>query len=113
MALVYKICTEAVWQEAVAKGIFAGATIDLTDGFIHLSTAAQAPVTAGLFFKSGNDLVLVEFDDQSLTGLKYEPSRGGELFPHVYGSIDTKLALNVFKLIRQADGNLKFPDRLQ
>ena len=113
MALVYKICTEAVWQEAVAKGIFAGATIDLTDGFIHLSTAAQAPVTAGLFFKTGSDLVLVEFDDQQLTGLKYEPSRGGELFPHMFGSIDTKLALNVFKLSRQVDGRLKFPDKMQ
>ena len=113
MALVYKICTEAVWQEAVAKGIFAGATIDLTDGFIHLSTTAQAPVTAGLFFKTGNDLVLVEFDDQHLTGLKYEPSRGGELFPHVYGSIDTNLALNVSNLIRQTDGSLKFPDKMQ
>ena len=110
MTLVYKICTQAIWQDAVAKGFFAGATIDLTDGFIHLSTAVQAPVTAGLFFKTGDDLVLIEFDDQHLMGLKYEPSRGGELFPHVFGSIDTKLALHVFKLTRQANGSLKFPD---
>lgn len=110
VALVYKICSEAIWRNAVSKGHFSGATIDLTDGFIHLSTATQAPVTAALFFKTGDDLVLVEFEDQNLTGLKYEPSRGGELFPHVYGTIDTKLALSVFKLVRQADGSLKFPD---
>jgi uncharacterized protein (DUF952 family) len=113
MALVYKICTQAIWNEAAQQGVFAGATIDLTDGFIHLSTAEQAPVTAALFFKTGDDLVLVEFEDQKLAGLKYEPSRGGELFPHVFGTIDTKLALNVFKLNRQTDGSLKFPDGFQ
>ena len=109
MAAVYKICTQAIWDAALSKGIFEGATIDLTDGFIHLSTAGQAPVTAALFFQSGNDLVLVEFDDQHLPGLKYEPSRGGQLFPHVYGSINTNLAVSVFQLVRQDDGLLKFP----
>jgi uncharacterized protein (DUF952 family) len=113
MARVYKICSQTIWNAAMSKGIFEGATIDLTDGFIHLSTAAQAPVTASLFFKTGDDLILVEFEDQNLAGLKYEPSRGGELFPHIYGSIDTNLALSVFKLLRQADGNLKFPDGFQ
>jgi uncharacterized protein (DUF952 family) len=111
VALVYKICSEAVWQDALAKGVFIGATIDLTDGFIHLSTAIQAPVTAALFFKTGDDLVLVEFDDQHLSGLEYEPSRGGEMFPHVYGTIDTALARSVFKLKRQHDGSLQFPER--
>jgi uncharacterized protein (DUF952 family) len=113
LAIVYKICTRKIWQEAVAKGHFAGATIDLTDGFIHLSTAAQAPVTAVLFFKTGDDLVLVGFDDRHLENLTYEPSRGGELFPHVYGMIDTKLALSVDELVRQTDGSLRFPDGFQ
>jgi uncharacterized protein (DUF952 family) len=113
LAHVYKICTQAVWHDALAKGVFVGATIDLTDGFIHLSTAVQAPVTASLFFKTGDDLVLVGFDDQTLKGLKYEPSRGGELFPHVFGTIDTKQALSVFRLVRQTDGSLKFPDGFQ
>ena len=113
MAMVYKILAKAVWDEAIAKGVFSGATIDLTDGFIHLSTAAQAPVTASLFFKTGDDLLLVGFDDQRLTGLKYEPSRDGQLFPHVYGSIDTNLATSVFELKRQADGSLKFLDDFQ
>lgn len=113
MTLVYKIVAQAIWDNAVSKGVFLGATIDLTDGFIHLSTAAQAPVTASLFFKTGDDLLLVGFDDQKLIGLKYEPSRGGEMFPHVYGSIDPKLAVNVFALHRQADGSLKFSDHFQ
>jgi uncharacterized protein (DUF952 family) len=113
LALVYKICTQTVWNEALAQGVFAGATIDLTDGFIHLSTAKQAPTTASLFFKTGNDLVLVGFDDQNLPGIKYEPSRGGEMFPHVYGTIDVKLAVSVFNLVRQGDGSLKFPDHFQ
>ncbi len=113
MARVYKILAKSIWDDAVSKGIFLGATIDLTDGFIHLSTSTQVPVTASLFFKTGDDLVLVGFDDQQLTGLKYEPSRGGELFPHVFGAIKTKLARSVFKLERQSDGSLKFPDNFQ
>jgi uncharacterized protein (DUF952 family) len=113
MALVYKICTADVWEDALKAGVFAGATIDHTDGFIHLSTAVQAPVTAALFFKTGDDLVLITFDDQQLQNLKYEPSRGGQLFPHVFGTINTNLALNVFNLKRQPDGSLKFPDDFQ
>ncbi|MGL4406661.1 MAG: DUF952 domain-containing protein [Notoacmeibacter sp.] len=113
MTMVYKILEASIWNDAVSKGVFEGATIDLTDGFIHLSTAVQAPVTASLFFKTGGDLMLVGFDDQKLAGLKYEPSRGGELFPHVYGSIDPQLAVSVFPLERQEDGSLKFPDDFQ
>lgn len=113
MPFVYKICSQTIWNDAVAKGEFAGATIDLTDGFIHLSTASQAPVTAALYFKTDDDLVLVEFDDLKLKGLKYEPSRGGELFPHVFGTIDPRQALNVVSLPRQHDGSLKFPDGFQ
>ena len=113
MTLVYKILESSLWDNAMANGVFSGATIDFTDGFIHLSTAAQAPVTASLFFKTGDDLVLVGFDDQQLSGLKYEPSRNGELFPHVFGTIDAKLALSVFNLERQADGSLKFPEHFE
>ena len=113
MAFVYKILAKPIWDAAIAKGVFAGATIDLTDGFIHLSTAAQAPQTASLFFKTGDDLLLIGFDDKTLKGLKYEPSRGGDMFPHVYGTIDTTLAVSAVHLQRQDDGSLRFPDDFQ
>lgn len=112
MPLVYKICAKSVWDDAEEAGVFAGATIDVSDGFIHLSSAHQVQKTADLHFKTGSDLVLVSFDDETLEGLKYEPSRGGELFPHVFGFIKTKLATSVFSLKRQSDGRLKLPDDL-
>lgn len=112
MSLVYKICAKPVWDAALKAGFFSGATIDILDGFIHLSSANQVKSTADLHFKTGDDLVLVSFDDRTLSGLKYEPSRGGELFPHVFGTIDTQLAISVFSLERQSDGSLKLPDSL-
>jgi uncharacterized protein (DUF952 family) len=110
MARVYKICTAGAWAEAIDKGVFAGATIDLVDGFIHLSTGPQARETARLHFKTGDDLVLVAFDAAGLDGLKYEASRGGDLFPHVYGTIPASRALAVTALSRGADGVLVIPD---
>lgn len=109
MAVIYKICTRTAWDEAVREGVFKGASIDLSDGFIHLSTGAQVRETARRHFTSGDDLVLVAFDDATLAGLIYEPSRDGALFPHVYGTIPAKAALSVDALPRRADGMLAFP----
>ena len=72
--------------EAERFGAFRGAPLDLRDGFIHFSTAAQAAETAAKHFAGAADLVLVAVDADALgAGLKWEPSRGGALFPHLYG----------------------------
>jgi uncharacterized protein (DUF952 family) len=110
LAHVHKLLTQSAWDEAVAAGTFLGASIDLADGYIHLSTDTQTRETARRYFTQGDDIVLVTFDDSTLTGLKYEPSRGGDLFPHVYGAIATASALRVLPLARGADGLLMFPD---
>lgn len=94
IATIYKICPADLWQAAVAAGVFAGSPVDLTDGFIHFSTAAQVRETAARHFAGATDLVLVAFESESIgPGLRYEPSRGGDLFPHLYGTLDPKLAL--------------------
>jgi uncharacterized protein (DUF952 family) len=94
MNLVYKILTREAWTQACGQGRLEGAAIDLKDGFIHLSTGAQAPDTARLHFHGQPDLVVVAFDAARLgEALKWEPSRGGALFPHFYGVIDPALAL--------------------
>jgi uncharacterized protein (DUF952 family) len=86
---VYKILSGAEWEAAKAVGRFEGAAIDLTDGFIHLSTAAQAQETARLHFAGQAGLVLLRLDAERLgAALKWEPSRGGQLFPHLYGPLD-------------------------
>lgn len=94
MTLVYKLLARDAWTLACAQGRFEGAAIDLKDGFIHLSTGSQAQETARLHFHAQADLVLVAFDAGRLgAALKWEPSRGGALFPHYYGVIDPALAL--------------------
>jgi uncharacterized protein (DUF952 family) len=85
---VYKIVTAALWQEATKSGVFHGAGIDLKDGFIHFSTANQAKQTAALHFAGQAGLMLVAVDAVKLgEKLVFEPSRGGDLFPHLYGDL--------------------------
>jgi uncharacterized protein (DUF952 family) len=111
MAVIYKICPRALWQEAVVTGVFQGSPVDLADGYIHFSTAAQAPETCAKYFAGQTDLVLVAFDADALgPSLKYEPSRGGQLFPHLYAPLPARSALWVRSLPLGADGRHIFPD---
>ncbi len=77
----------AEWQAAVTAGRFEGSAIDHKDGFIHLSAAHQVRETAARHFAGRDGLMLVAFPEDGLENLKWEPSRGGDLFPHVYGPI--------------------------
>jgi uncharacterized protein (DUF952 family) len=95
VSLIYKIIAGAAWEAALAQGRLDGAGVDLRDGYIHLSTAEQAPETARRHFHGQADLVLVAFDPADLVDLRWEPSRGGQLFPHVHGAIDPALARSV------------------
>ena len=105
MAHVYKILTARDWAAAKRAGRFEGAAIDLTDGYIHLSTAAQASETARLHFAGQADLVLLRIDAAALgAALKWEPSRGGQLFPHLYGPLDCALVEAATPIVLGADG---------
>jgi uncharacterized protein (DUF952 family) len=87
-ALVYKICPRAAWREAEREGAYRGSADDRRDGFIHLSTASQVPGTAAKYFRGQTDLVLVAVVSSALgASLRYEPARGGESFPHLYGDL--------------------------
>ena len=111
MATVYKIVSADLWRAAEGSGVFAGAGIDLKDGFIHLSTGPQARRTAQLYFAGQTGLVLVAADGASLgDALKYEPSRDGDLFPHLYASLPLSAVLSVRPLSLGADGNHVFPE---
>jgi uncharacterized protein (DUF952 family) len=83
--LIYKIFRRTEWDAFRATGHSAGAPVDRADGFIHLSTAAQVAETAARHFADESDLVLVAVAAEALgDALKWEPSRGGQLFPHLY-----------------------------
>jgi uncharacterized protein (DUF952 family) len=95
-AVVYKICSAGEWAEAEAAGAFTGSPVDLTDGYIHFSTAAQMPGTLKRHFSGRDGLVLVAVDAVALgSALKWEPSRGGDLFPHLYAPLPVTAALSV------------------
>jgi uncharacterized protein (DUF952 family) len=83
---IYKILPRAEWAAAEAQGRFEGSAVDHQDGYIHFSTAVQAGETARRYFAGLADLVVLEVEGDDLgAALKWEPSRGGDLFPHLYG----------------------------
>jgi uncharacterized protein (DUF952 family) len=109
--LIYKILPRTAWAEAVAAGSWRGSPVDLADGYIHFSTAAQVRETAARHFAGIDDLVLVAVDPDLLgTALEWEPSRGGALFPHLYAPLAVKLTAWVKPLPLGAGGAHDFPD---
>jgi uncharacterized protein (DUF952 family) len=91
MALVYKICGVGEWSEALSTGLYRGSSDDHRDGFIHLSTRGQVPGTLAKHFIGRGGLVLIAVRASDLAGrLRYEGSRGGEVFPHLYGDLPLK-----------------------
>ena len=113
MTTIYKICEETMWRDAERGGAFLGSAVDYADGFIHLSSAAQVPGTAGRHFTAMAGLVLVAVDAEALgPALKWEPSRGGELFPHLYGNLEMKAVEWTEGIDVDEDGNCQLPARL-
>ena len=104
----YKILTRDQWQALRADGSFAGAPVDIADGYIHLSSQAQAAETAAKHFAGQDDLVLAMVD---LVGLpvKWEPSRGGQLFPHLYGPLELASISKHVTLRLDHEGRHQFP----
>lgn len=114
MPLIYKICPATLWHAAEAQGVFAGAPVDTADGYIHFSTAAQAVETAEKHFAGQDGLLLIAVDDRRLgDGLRYEPSRGGALFPHLYGPLDPRTVRWVQPLPMRSDGRHQFPEDMR
>ena len=108
---IYKICERALWEEAGRSGVFAGSGIDARDGFIHLSTAAQVRDTAAQHFAGATDLMLIAVDAEALAGaLKWEASRGGDLFPHLYGELDLGAVTGIYDMRARSDGTHDIPE---
>ena len=107
--LIYKIVSQDLWEEARQQGVFTGAPVDIADGYIHFSTAAQAKETAAKHFAGQDNLLLVALDGAASSALTWEVSRGGALFPHLYGTFRPEQALWVKPLPLQ-NGLHLFPD---
>jgi len=108
---IYKICSRQIWDEATAKRRFHGAGIDLEDGYIHFSTAEQVAETAWLHFNGIEDLVLVKVRVDGLP-VKWEESRGGQSFPHLYDVLSLEYVEDVFPLPLAPSGEHVFPEEI-
>ena len=107
--VIYKIFRRPEWEHFDAQGETLGAPIDLADGYIHFSTKDQAAETAAKHFAGEHDLVLVALEAETLgASLKWEPSRGGQLFPHLYRALKRADCLWVADLPLGPDGH-QFP----
>lgn len=96
MPLIFNICSASEWAQAEARGHFEGSPVDLDDGFIHFSSADQVAETAARHFAGRPDLVLIAVPSDALgSALHWEPSRGGALFPHLYGMLSVAAVSSV------------------
>ncbi len=111
MPTIYKICPAPAWREAERQGAYRGSPDDMRDGFIHFSTAAQVPGTAAKHFAGQRGLFLIAVDADALgDALKWEPSRGGDLFPHLYGELDLGAVTRVMDMRLRSDGTHEIPE---
>jgi uncharacterized protein (DUF952 family)/RimJ/RimL family protein N-acetyltransferase len=110
--MIFKIVPASLWQEASTTGTFSGSPVDTRDGFIHFSTAAQVRTTAERHFRGEADLLLIGVRTNGLA-LKWEPSRGGDLFPHLYQSLPLSQVAWVERLPLGASGKHQFPAFLE
>ena len=106
---VYKLLSETDWQAAEAGGVTMTA-LDLADGYVHLSTGTQVKETARRYYSGAARVKLLRFDLASLGDIRWEKSRGGELFPHLYGPLEIAKAEASWWLMPGPDGAPNFPE---
>ncbi|ABD09306.1 Protein of unknown function DUF952 [Rhodopseudomonas palustris HaA2] len=105
MRTIYKICDASAWREAEEAGVYRGSADDGRDGFIHFSTAEQLAGTLARHFAGQTGLKLIAVDAEGLgPALRWEPSRGGELFPHLYGELHLGAVTGIRDIATFADG---------
>lgn len=109
---IYKVCRRSEWEAASRAGAYPGSEHDLRDGFIHLSTAGQLPGTLAKHFPGQSDLLVVAVAPDRLEPLRWEPARGGELFPHLYGPLPPSAVLWVLDLPLGPGGHHLLPARI-
>jgi uncharacterized protein (DUF952 family) len=110
MTLIFKIMPATDWAEACAAGVYQGSAVDKADGYIHFSGADTVVETAAKYYAGKAGQMLIAFEDTVLgPALKWEASRGGLLFPHLYAALDPRLAIWAKALALDAQGKHIFP----
>lgn len=108
--IAYKVMTYDELETMRRDGLFRGSAADLADGFVHLSSSAQLATTVDKHYHGQTGLVVAAVDLARLgDAVRWEPSRGGELFPHVYGTLPLEAVVGAGPLERSADGTVTLP----
>ena len=108
---IYKVTSRALFEDSRAAGRFLGMPVDHADGYLHFSTADQLRETLRLYFAGQADLVLFAVASADISGaLRWEPSRGGQLFPHLFGDLPMRLVGNSATIAVAADGSVTLPE---
>lgn len=106
---IYKLADRTEWAEARAAGAYQGSAVDRADGYIHMSTAAQLAETARRHYAGREGLVLIAIDPTALgESVRWEPSRGGDLFPHLYEPLPMTAVRAERTLAVREDGTMIF-----
>ena len=107
---IYKIINKNEWHKARDSGTYLGSSKDLEDGYIHFSGEDQVKSTLKKFFDKQKDLILLKVDTLKLDNLIWEQASDGNIFPHLYSSLDISSITNEFDIILKEDGNHRLPD---
>ena len=107
---IYKICTKSELQEAKSKGQFVGSKKDLDDGFIHFSSEEQVKGTLKKYYSNQKELMLLKVDTLKLDHLIWEQTSDGNMFPHLYSSLDLSNVVEEFEVSLNDDGSHVLPD---
>ena len=107
---IFKIIDKNEWQKAKDSGTYLGSSNDLKDGYIHFSGEDQVKSTLKKFFDKQKDLILLKVDTLKLDHLLWEQASDGNMFPHLYSSLDVSNIINDFEIILEEDGNHRLPD---
>jgi uncharacterized protein (DUF952 family) len=113
-SLIFKVLSRAEYELAASSGLYKGSEVDRIDGYIHFSTASQLAETLRRHYAGKADLLILAVPAAPLgASLRWEPSRGGDLFPHLYADLPLSQVTDMAKVSVGAEGNFELPDMVQ
>ena len=110
---IFKILDKEEWTKAKNSGVYSGSSKDLEDGYIHFSEEDQVSETLKRYFSNQNDLILIKVDTLSLEHLLWEQASNGDMYPHLYSTLDLKNVNDEFELNLNENGVHQLPDNFK
>ena len=113
LEFIFKVIDKEEWQKAKQSGTYAGSEKDLKDGYIHFSEEQQVKETLNKYYKDKENLILLKVHTLNLEHLLWEQASNGDMYPHLYSSLDTTTVVNEYDLPLNEDGKHELPEVLR